>query len=94
MHNSTSVLPSSRHFAQYTAGLAMNSSVTSSALNTAAGVNVTAIDSSSGGAVLINSSRTTADVDNNTVLLSGMLAMTPHCSHASHAADSALLGVF
>ena len=71
----------------------MNSSVTSSALNTAVGVNVTAIDSSSGGAVLINSSRTTEDVDNNTVLLSGMLAMTPHCSHASHAA-CALLGVF
>ena len=76
MRDNKSVLPSNCHNAQYTAGLAMNSSVTSSALNTAVGVNVTAIDSSSGGAVLINSSRTTEDVDNNTVLLSGMLAMT------------------
>ena len=50
----------------------MNSSVTSSGLNQAVGSNVTAIDSSSGGAVLVNSSRMTADVDNNTVLLSGM----------------------
>ena len=50
----------------------MNSSVTSAALNAAVGSNVTAIDSSSGGAVLVNSSRITADVDDNTVLLSGM----------------------
>ena len=56
----------------FTAGLAMNSSVTSAALNAAVGSNVTAIDSSSGGAVLVNSSRITADVDDNTVLLSGM----------------------
>ena len=53
------------------AGLVINSSVTSAALNTAAGINVTAVDGSSGGAVLVNCSRITADVDNNTMLLSG-----------------------
>lgn len=53
--------------------MVVNSSVTSAALNTAVGINVTAVDGSSGGAVLVNSSRITADVDNNTVLLSGKL---------------------
>lgn len=52
----------------------MNSSVTSAALNQAVGSNVTAIDITSGGAVLVNSSRMTADVDSNTVVLSGMPA--------------------
>ena len=55
-------------------GLAVNSDVTSAALNMATGSNVTAIDSSSGGAVMVNFSRMTADVDDNTVVLSGMLA--------------------
>ncbi|KAL9589638.1 MAG: hypothetical protein Q9203_001561 [Teloschistes exilis] len=54
--------------------LAINSSVTSAALNTAVGSNVTAIDSSSGGAVLLDFSRMTEAVDDNTVVLSGLLA--------------------
>ena len=49
----------------------MNTSVMSTLLNTAVHSNVTGIDSSSGGAVLSNSSRVTDDVDNNTVVLSG-----------------------
>ena len=55
-----------------TAGLVVNSSVTADALNSGVGSNVTAIDSSSGGAVLVNSSRMTGDVDDRTVVLSGM----------------------
>ena len=55
--------------------------MTSRALNTAVGSNMTAIDSSDGGAVLVNSSRLTEDVDNDTVVLSGVPAV--HCSTLS-----------
>ena len=46
-------------------------SVMVTSLNRAVKINVTGVDSSSGGAVLLNSSRITDDVDNNTVVLSG-----------------------
>ena len=42
------------------------------ALSQATAANVTALDSSSGGAVLVSSNRTTEDVDYKTVTLSGM----------------------
>lgn len=61
------------------AGLAINSSVTSAALNAAVGSNVTAIDSSSGGALLLDFNRVTEAVDNNTVVLSGMPALQDAC---------------
>ena len=51
----------------------MNSSVTSASLNNAMGTTVLAIDSSSGGAALLNSTRLTTPVDTRTRVLSGML---------------------
>ena len=57
----------------------MNSSVTADALNTAVGSKVTAIDSSSGGAVLLDSTRLTQDVDNKLVVLSGTPAVQCMC---------------
>lgn len=60
------------------AGLAVNSSVTSSALNQAVGSSVTAIDSNSGGAMLLDFTRMTDAVDDNTAVLSGTSAV--HCS--------------
>ena len=57
----------------------MDSTVTSAALNRAVGSNVTAIDSSTGGAVLLNSTQMTDDVDNNTVVLSGVLWVAALC---------------
>lgn len=64
---------------QVTAGLVVNSSVTADALNSAVGSNVTAIDSSSGGAMLVSSSRVTGDVDNRTVVLSGTSTVQCTC---------------
>lgn len=61
----------------------MDSTVTSAALNSAVGSNVTAINSSTGGAVLLNSTQLTDDVDNNTVVLSGVLWLL-YCVCSSH----------
>ena len=58
------------------AGLAVNSSVTTAALNSAVRSNLTAIDSSSGGATLVNSTQITQVVNNRTRVLSGL----PHSS--------------
>ncbi len=69
-HNGRHVTPSD---------LVMNSSLVGSSLNSALGLNVTAVDSNSsstGGAQLTAFSLTTAPVDNDTVLLSGMLSCT------------------
>lgn len=59
--------------------MVVNSSVTADALNSAVGSNVTAIDSSSGGAMLVSSSRVTGDVDNRTVVLSGTSTVQCTC---------------
>ena len=57
---------------QLNAGLAVNSSVTVDTLNIAAGSKATAIDSMSGGAVLVSSNRLTQDVDDRMLVLAGM----------------------
>ena len=53
----------------------MNSSVTSASLNGAVGTSVLAIDSSNGGAALLNSTRLTTTVDTKTRVLSGALQL-------------------
>ena len=50
----------------------MNSSVAVDALNIAVGSRATAIDSRSGGAVLVSSDRLTQDVDDGVLILAGM----------------------
>ena len=59
------------------AGLAVNSSVAAAALNSVVRSNVTGIDSSSGGATLINSTQSSGAVDNRTRVLSGKLRSCP-----------------
>ena len=74
---------------QLTAGLAVNSSVTVDALNTAVGSEATAIDSRSGGAVLVSSDRLTQDVDDRMLILAGMPLCNVHaCPILCHAAYS------
>lgn len=67
------------------AGLAMNSSVTVDALNTAIGTKATAIDSSGGGPVLVSSSNLTQPVDNAMLVLSGtpLFISTPYACSGS-----------